>query len=1191
MSKQKESNIGPRDYKVTAIKRLFAFSGNKCTKPGCKKKLIAEDGHTVVAKICHIEAAKAGGPRFRQSMSDDERRSFANLILLCDEHHQMIDDKHNEDKYSVELLLDWKENQISLNREDKFELNEKVIENFIKSTLSYYKKIDSLDGPYKPMVSNEYVSRDFEKDLLSILEERKCLLLTGMSFCGKSEMAKNLTLHYFQKDYLYKRVSNIRDASSFLESIGTNRICFLEDPFGHKVGEINPNELKRLQDLLYNLPTNHLLIITSRREVLYSVFNSKNLSECNINNQIWHDITCTDKVFLEMVWHKVSNRGDLKEENINNVNNLLSSNKLLQPGQLTYLAKLPRLKFEILDSGKLYQLAQINAVEIRQSIESIDNFTWKVLLILGLCSDTIHGCSYEDLEYILDSNHKKLSLEPEKEGLSSYLGKDPKDFVSPQYLEGQNKITEFEFGIDLLEDRGYIRLEYGQYIFTHPQYREIAKSFIIGLSTIKQRQLLSFVNNALTCLNPDAAYNTSNNIGFIIENLHQDYVNQMISIIFNVSESSYFPKVLDQCYLYLLQNFRSKEVEQYQSDLSYKLQTPTDNSNIIFVNSQPIKWRVVRSFSHYLISAKTPYTVIIADIKNDIPISPEDIWSALLSIHSMREELDIRFLEYSFKSSEVFIRNLTAYNYFLNISSFHDSVLKDRILIDEQPSVLFYALKGFLQGIPRNSKYINKELTERFLYFFQNDEIFCIRSSNLMTNFSTDYASESIDWKSIDNNRKFWIWRIWAELFISFMSTFPKNVRFTHTPRFSGMMNTAKEFVYPEQSVKIAKNLLKYIEANLKTRVPNNFEMHLIDFLIDATKSKPKIRFTIFKKMITGNYTTTFIGYNLSWAISRWDILESNEKKTILDLLKSNKKDVQWLQAIVVNSCIDVPNEIQEIIFGEKDYLTQSIDEIVKRTPKLLLEKLIVVYSGKDGALQEIGISHSNLIIKKVTIYIATNNLNIKYKTCVALFLSDVLNGVRKERVEQTETDWLEIVKNSSKIDRLVEIVLKQISRTSFIRKDTKNLLKVIIDQYFELNKINSLATLLASHIEELTYTSGDSDVFAILKYRNFMFDYILPLLPRNELLLNLLLRIETGNLNKEEVNHYLKVIVIENEEPIHFRLIFDLIEKIDNRNLLDSETIKVLKSIPNNISKRQKSYFKNEYSSKKLDNFIYFLD
>ncbi|MEX2491451.1 MAG: ABC-three component system protein [Nitrospirales bacterium] len=41
-------------------------------------------------------------------MTDDDRRHFDNLILLCDECHTIIDNKENEEKYTVSLLKDWK---------------------------------------------------------------------------------------------------------------------------------------------------------------------------------------------------------------------------------------------------------------------------------------------------------------------------------------------------------------------------------------------------------------------------------------------------------------------------------------------------------------------------------------------------------------------------------------------------------------------------------------------------------------------------------------------------------------------------------------------------------------------------------------------------------------------------------------------------------------------------------------------------------------------------------------------------------------------------------------------------------------------------------------------------------------------------------------------------------------------------
>ena len=97
-----------RQYRPTTIRRLDKLSGNQCAEPTCDKKLIAEDNLSIISKICHIEAASENGPRWNASMTGDERRDFSNLILLCDEHHTIIDNKDNELKFPVSLLKKWK---------------------------------------------------------------------------------------------------------------------------------------------------------------------------------------------------------------------------------------------------------------------------------------------------------------------------------------------------------------------------------------------------------------------------------------------------------------------------------------------------------------------------------------------------------------------------------------------------------------------------------------------------------------------------------------------------------------------------------------------------------------------------------------------------------------------------------------------------------------------------------------------------------------------------------------------------------------------------------------------------------------------------------------------------------------------------------------------------------------------------
>lgn len=98
--------IKSRAYSPTTLKKLFSLAHNQCSFPECTQKISREDRDDFEVNICHIEDAKQGG-RFRENMTEDERRSYDNLILLCPIHHIETND---ETKYSVEDLKQMKIN-------------------------------------------------------------------------------------------------------------------------------------------------------------------------------------------------------------------------------------------------------------------------------------------------------------------------------------------------------------------------------------------------------------------------------------------------------------------------------------------------------------------------------------------------------------------------------------------------------------------------------------------------------------------------------------------------------------------------------------------------------------------------------------------------------------------------------------------------------------------------------------------------------------------------------------------------------------------------------------------------------------------------------------------------------------------------------------------------------------------------
>ncbi|MDB5295166.1 MAG: endonuclease [Phycisphaerales bacterium] len=97
---------GLRQPSLPTVKRLYAVSGNQCAFPGCRLPLVDPTSGTVTGRICHIKARSPGGPRYDPAQSDGERHGFANLIILCPIHHDVID--ADEASYTVERLTEIK---------------------------------------------------------------------------------------------------------------------------------------------------------------------------------------------------------------------------------------------------------------------------------------------------------------------------------------------------------------------------------------------------------------------------------------------------------------------------------------------------------------------------------------------------------------------------------------------------------------------------------------------------------------------------------------------------------------------------------------------------------------------------------------------------------------------------------------------------------------------------------------------------------------------------------------------------------------------------------------------------------------------------------------------------------------------------------------------------------------------------
>ncbi|KQM90210.1 hypothetical protein ASE70_01980 [Sphingomonas sp. Leaf22] len=126
----------------SVIKKLFAYSGNCCTNPACNQELV-DAGGTMLGKVAHIHAAKHGA-RHDPALSDEQRRAFENLLVVCSLCHDRIDDPDREAEFPPELLRVWKERHEARFRRAEAQFVDRYRDSTASAEPNYPKRLDAL---------------------------------------------------------------------------------------------------------------------------------------------------------------------------------------------------------------------------------------------------------------------------------------------------------------------------------------------------------------------------------------------------------------------------------------------------------------------------------------------------------------------------------------------------------------------------------------------------------------------------------------------------------------------------------------------------------------------------------------------------------------------------------------------------------------------------------------------------------------------------------------------------------------------------------------------------------------------------------------------------------------------------------------------------------------------------------------
>jgi hypothetical protein len=147
------------------VRELFVKSGNECAFPGCTHRIINQEG-VFIAEMCHIEAAEKGGHRFNPDMSNEDRRHFSNLMLMCHAHHKITD---NAEKYPVARLKKMKKKHEATYTKAADKILKAIVDDAIKNVPKKPRSLARFDALFDRADNDKRIKKDCKKAITDLI--------------------------------------------------------------------------------------------------------------------------------------------------------------------------------------------------------------------------------------------------------------------------------------------------------------------------------------------------------------------------------------------------------------------------------------------------------------------------------------------------------------------------------------------------------------------------------------------------------------------------------------------------------------------------------------------------------------------------------------------------------------------------------------------------------------------------------------------------------------------------------------------------------------------------------------------------------------------------------------------------------------------------------------------------------------
>ncbi len=646
-----------------------------------------------------------------------------------------------------------------------------------------------------PELLPHYIARDRENELLQQLQKQRLLLLTGASFCGKSQLAKSITRQLYAIDnFTYHYCSTIEDASRFLNDYSNDQqLCLLEDPFGQEYSPSSGDAHARLLNLLDNLSTlrARFLVITSNIQTV------KKISPGLISGaHQWLDCTVTDRGFVQKCWDGLVERTPglpaRLDKLVQRVLQVDPPDTLLQPGELSFLAgnfkQLPSFSKE-----SVRHFSRTNSTAAAQMMSGLGTDMIDLLLQFGLTATTSSGPTLQDISYMLGTGPDILPglLSREEPSIAlTVIGPGTPDVRVKEYPVLQPLVQTYKDALANLEDRQFVQPSKGGYQFTHPVYWEAARQLFKNKTRFAR--LLAIAEKGIGALHIPVAVNSLHAL-YVLVDYHRDnpeHVNAIAAVV-QKALSHTFVVVRNVAFEWLLKSLDILEPE-VQEKMTERILSRYDHGNYYFWhNGQPYLPDVRHVSVGPEQSLHFPNTTQTKKVLNKLhrdphSLSAEEAYRITRYFHFKQKskrglKVDAQDLLSLYYRQETFIREQAAF--FLG-TLLREENLDDLLSLfsEEHPFVLFSFLKGAIQSYPSFQNETALRLKTLIVTAFDQRHV-VYRSIPLMTEFNAGYGGHGYDLDRLSDGQRLKMWEIWFALLPVFFRHVPRYFHF-NTGRF-----------------------------------------------------------------------------------------------------------------------------------------------------------------------------------------------------------------------------------------------------------------------------------------------------------------------------------------------------------------------------------------------------------------------